>query len=156
MKYVSPVQPSLAGVFPEMNPATPQESFSSIFASELRSMSVAPAARSNAKDSTRIVPSIVNIPIKQAPAASGSGSSRMNSDSIDIARIVNFVRPGQRAATAPLNDGTILSTSGNPSVVISGRSHTPSAQWDRYRMGSAPQDSKGSSFAAGVMVAFRV
>lgn len=204
MKFVSPIQSRLETGAPSVKPASsPQESFSAIFASELRTLSKVPVTSSSpARDikavtaqkaepaaakssfsqifphlsapvikstadqngspssevSGKIVPGIVNIPMPAASAVirPDKTAAIKKSGAIDIASIVNFARPGSRMAAAAPTNGAIVSTGGNPSVVVSSRSKAPSTEWDRYRMESSPQNQKGGVLGGGVMVALRI
>jgi hypothetical protein len=77
-------------------------------------------------------------------------------DSIDITSIVNFNKPTTKLGGAVSPAGTIVSTGGNPSVVISSRLQVPSNEWERYRMESSPQGQTGGILGGGVIVALRI
>jgi len=77
-------------------------------------------------------------------------------DSIDITSIVNSNEPATKVAGAVSPAGAIVSTGGNPSVIISSRLQVPSNEWERYRMESSPQGQRGGILAGGVIVAFRI
>ncbi|MGO9950754.1 MAG: hypothetical protein ACLPN1_00915 [Dissulfurispiraceae bacterium] len=89
------------------------------------------------------------------PAITGGQGNEMKS-SIDIGNIVNFKEPGTKLSGASPPDGTIVSTGGNPSIVIISRSQAPSDDWERYRMESSPPGRKGGILAGGMMAAFRI
>jgi hypothetical protein len=76
--------------------------------------------------------------------------------SIDITSIVSSNEPGTKLAGGVSRAGTIVSTGGNLSVVISSRLQVPSNELERYRMESYPQGQKGGILAGGVMAAFRI
>jgi hypothetical protein len=77
-------------------------------------------------------------------------------NSINITSIVKSNEPATKLAGTVSPAGTIVSTGGNPSVVISSRLQVPSNEWERYRMESSPQGQKGGILGGGMIMAFRI
>lgn len=94
-------------------------------------------------------------PFLPVPAVAGDQVNKMTG-SIDVASIVNFSEPETKSARPVSESGMLVSTGGNPSVVISNRSQAPANEWDRYRMESSTQGWKDGILAGGVMAAFRI
>lgn len=103
-------------------------------------------------------PGIVYLPIPNTSHVRQLTEGQVNNttDSIDISSIVNSNEPATKLTGAVSPAGTLVSTGGNPSVVISSRLPVPSNEWERYRMESSPQGQMGGILSGGVIVAFRI
>lgn len=103
----------------------------------------------------KAVPGIMYLPIPKVATPAPEAAGQQNKpNQIDIARIVNFKRPGPQIAKSASQGTTIASLVSNTRVTISRRGQVPVDGWERYRMESQAQ--KGGALSDGILVNMKI